>query len=83
MEKKKISQQPYWSTQHHRKFLMLLITYAAGVSENIDGDTDKLNSEFKYHYQDVHRAKMKITGFVPNKKVVWHVLDQLFQIYRR
>jgi uncharacterized protein YndB with AHSA1/START domain len=48
-------------------------------SENINGDTDKLNSEFTYHYQDVHRAKIRITEFVPNKKVVWHVLDNYFK----
>ncbi|ETZ22747.1 SRPBCC domain-containing protein [Pedobacter sp. V48] len=48
-------------------------------SENIDGDTDKLNSGFLYHYQDVHRAKMQITELVPNKKVVWHVLDNYFK----
>jgi len=48
-------------------------------SENIDGDTDKLNSEFLYHYQDVHRAKMRITELVPNKKVVWYVLDNYFK----
>ncbi|WP_448634136.1 SRPBCC family protein [Pedobacter panaciterrae] len=48
-------------------------------SENIDGDTDKLNSEFLYHYQDVHRAKMRITELVPNKKVAWHVLDNYFK----
>ncbi|SFP65558.1 SRPBCC family protein [Parafilimonas terrae] len=47
-------------------------------SENIEGDTNKLNSEFLYHYQDVHRCKMKITELVPNKKVVWHVLDNYF-----
>lgn len=48
-------------------------------SENIDGDTDKLNSEFQYHYQDVHRAKIKIIEVVPNEKVVWHVLDNYFK----
>lgn len=48
-------------------------------SENVDGDTDKPGSEFLYHYQDVHRAKMKITEFVPNEKVVWHVLDNYFK----
>ncbi|MGK9126298.1 SRPBCC domain-containing protein [Olivibacter sp. SA151] len=48
-------------------------------SENINGDTDKLHSEFSYHYQDVHRAKMKITEMVPNEKVVWHVLDNYFK----
>lgn len=48
-------------------------------SENIDGDTDKLNSEFLYHYIDVHRCRMKIAELVPGKKVVWHVLDNYFK----
>lgn len=48
-------------------------------SENIVGDTNKLNCEFLYHYQDVHRCKIKITEFVPDKKVVWHVLDNHFK----
>lgn len=48
-------------------------------SENIEGDTDKLNSEFQYHYQDVHRADIKIIEMVPTKKVVWHVLDNYFK----
>ncbi len=48
-------------------------------SENIDGETGQPNSEFSYHYEDVHRCKMKITEFIPNKKVVWHVLDNYFK----
>lgn len=48
-------------------------------SENIDGDTDRLNSEFLYYYQDVHHCRIKITEMVPNKKVVWHVLDNYFK----
>jgi uncharacterized protein YndB with AHSA1/START domain len=48
-------------------------------SENIDGDTDKLSSEFLYHYQDVHRAKIKVIEIVPDKKVVWHVVDNYFK----
>jgi Activator of Hsp90 ATPase homolog 1-like protein len=47
-------------------------------SEEIEGRTDKLNEEFKYHYEDVHRSKMKIIEFIPNKRVVWHVLDNYF-----
>ncbi len=47
-------------------------------SEEIDGDTDKPGAEFKYHYQDVHRATFKITEFVISQKVVWHVLDNYF-----
>lgn len=48
-------------------------------SENIEGDTDKLNSEFKYHYQDVHRAQMKITELIPGQKIVWHVQQNHFK----
>jgi regulatory protein YycH of two-component signal transduction system YycFG len=51
-------------------------------SEEIEGNTDKLGAEFKYHYQDVHRCTFKITEFVPGKKVVWHVLDNYFNFVR-
>jgi hypothetical protein len=47
-------------------------------SEEIEGSTDKLGAEFKYHYKDVHRCRMRITEFVPGKKVVWLVLDNYF-----
>jgi uncharacterized protein YndB with AHSA1/START domain len=47
-------------------------------SEEIEGDTDRLGAEFTYHYQDVHRCKMKIAEFVPRKKVVWRVVDNSF-----
>jgi len=47
-------------------------------SEEIEGNTSKLNDEFNYNYQDVHRCKMKIVEFIPNKKVVWEVLDNYF-----
>ncbi len=48
-------------------------------SENIDGETAKLGSEFSYHYQDVHRCRIKITEMVPGETVVWHVLDNYFK----
>lgn len=47
-------------------------------SEAIEGDTAQLGAEFNYHYQDVHRASFKITEFVSDQKVVWHVLDNYF-----
>lgn len=47
-------------------------------SAEIEGDTEKLNDEFDYHYQDVHRCKMKIIESVTNKKVVWLVLENYF-----
>src|ERR1700721_2623398 len=47
-------------------------------SEEIEGNTNKLNDEWTYHYEDVHRCKMKIVQFIPNKKVVWLVIDNYF-----
>jgi Activator of Hsp90 ATPase homolog 1-like protein len=47
-------------------------------SEEIEGSTDKLNGEFTYRYEDVHRCKMKILEFIPNEKVVWLVLENYF-----
>jgi Activator of Hsp90 ATPase homolog 1-like protein len=48
-------------------------------SEEIEGSTDKLNDEFKYHYDAVHRCQMKLIEVIPNKKVVWLVLDNYFE----
>ena len=47
-------------------------------SEAIEGDTDKLGAEFHYHFKDIHRCHLRIIEFVPNQKVVWHVLDNYF-----
>ena len=47
-------------------------------SEDIEGSTVKLNDVFTYHFEDVHRCKLKITAMVPNKKVAWLVLDNYF-----
>lgn len=47
-------------------------------SEDIEGSTNKLNDEFLYHYKDVHISKMKIIESIPDKKVVWLVLDNHF-----
>jgi hypothetical protein len=44
-------------------------------SGQIEGGTSKLGDVFTYRYEDVHYSKQKITEFIPNKKVVWTVLD--------
>jgi hypothetical protein len=48
-------------------------------SEEIEGSTDKLNEVFNYHFEDVHRSKMKIVEFIPAKKVVWLVMENYFK----
>jgi hypothetical protein len=47
-------------------------------SEEIEGNTSKLGEEFRYHFKEFHRCTMKITEFIPNKKVVWLVTDNYF-----
>jgi uncharacterized protein YndB with AHSA1/START domain len=42
-------------------------------SEDIEGNTDKLDHEFMYRDKHLH-ATMKITELIPGKKIVWHVL---------
>lgn len=51
-------------------------------SESIEGSTDKLHSVFLYHYKDVHICKLKIVERIPDKKVVWLVLDNYFNFTR-
>jgi hypothetical protein len=47
-------------------------------SQEIEGGTERLGDEFTYHYQDVHRCRIKLVEVVPNERVVWHVLDNYF-----
>ena len=51
-------------------------------SEETEGITNELSAVFKYHYEDVHRCQMKIVEFVPDKKVVWLVMDNYFKFTR-
>jgi hypothetical protein len=48
-------------------------------SEEIEGSTERLNDEFNYHYKDAHISKMKLIEVIPNKKVVWLVMDNYFE----
>jgi hypothetical protein len=47
-------------------------------SQEIEGGTEKLGDEFKYHYMDVHACQMKLIEIVPDKKVVWLVMNNYF-----
>ncbi len=52
---------------------------SAWWSEAVEGDTEKLNDEFIYHYRDIHYCKCKLVELVPNEKLVWLVLDNYFK----
>jgi len=47
-------------------------------SEEIEGNTNQLNESFFYHYRDIHLCKIKLIEAVPNKKLLYHVLDNHF-----
>jgi hypothetical protein len=48
-------------------------------SEEIEGSTDRLNDEFIYQYEDIHRCQLKLIELIPNKKVVWLVQKNFFK----
>lgn len=48
-------------------------------SEEIEGNTEMLNDVFDYHFEDIHTCKIKLIEVVPNKKVVWLVMENYFK----
>ncbi|HVI49272.1 MAG TPA: SRPBCC domain-containing protein [Chitinophaga sp.] len=56
-----------------------IIDPRAWWSEEIEGGTSKVDDVFDYHFEDIHRSKMKLTEVVPEKRVVWRVLDNYFK----
>jgi len=44
-------------------------------SQLIEGRTDQLGAEFKFHYQDLHHSTQRITQLVPGRRVVWRVTE--------
>lgn len=47
-------------------------------SEDIEGNTDQLNETFLYHYKDIHLCKMKLIEAIPDKRLVYLVLENEF-----
>lgn len=65
-------------TESPKKAFKAITNLRGWWSEEIEGNTEKLNEEFFYHYKDIHLSKMKLVELVPEKKVVWLVLDNSF-----
>ncbi|HEX8094188.1 SRPBCC family protein [Jatrophihabitans sp.] len=47
-------------------------------SEEIEGGTDQVGDEFNYHFQDLHRCKIRVTDLIPGQKVSWLVVENYF-----
>ncbi len=41
----------------------------------IEGTTDALGAEFTYRNKTMHRSTQRITEWVPERRIVWHVTD--------
>ena len=48
-------------------------------SEDIDGNTENLNDDWTYRFEDNHRCKLKIIEMIPDQKIVWLVEDNYFK----
>lgn len=48
-------------------------------SEEIEGNTAQVDDVFDYHYEDIHRCKVKLIEVIPNQKVVWLVEQNYFK----
>lgn len=65
-------------TQSPEKAFNSIMDFRAWWSEEIEGSTNKLNETFFYHYKDVHLCKIKLIEVVPNKKLVYLVIENEF-----
>ncbi len=55
-----------------------IMNFRAWWSEEIEGKTDQLNETFFYHYKDVHLSKIKLVEIIPDKKLVYQVIENEF-----
>jgi hypothetical protein len=42
---------------------------------DIEGRTDRADEEWTYRYKDMHFSRQRTAELVPDRKVVWHVLE--------
>ena len=67
-----------WVEQSPHEVFEASKNFRAWWSEEIEGNTDKLNEVFFYHYKDVHLCKIKLVSLIPDKELVYQVIDNQF-----
>lgn len=80
------SKENYTSTftvaQSPEKAFNAIMEFRSWWSEEIEGYTDKLNETFFYHYKDVHLCKVKLVEIVPQKRLVYQVMENEFSFVK-
>ena len=51
-------------------------------SEEIEGNTDKVNETFFYHYRDIHQCKIRLIEAVPFSRLAYRVEENDFNFVK-